>query len=161
MAQAFYVNITGQKQGVIKGDVTVKGHEGSILGLALSHEVLSPRDPASGLATGKRMHKPLTITTPWGSASPKLLNALYNNESLTSVLMHFSRSMANGIETEFMTIELTNASVSDLVSRVPNVSDPNLVKMQEYHEVSFTYQKIKTTFLDGAIVAIDSWEAPV
>jgi type VI protein secretion system component Hcp len=43
---------------------------------------------------------------------------------------------------------------------VPNVTDPNM-KMLEYHEISFTYQKIKTTYLDGAIVAMDSWEAPV
>lgn len=160
MAQAFYVNVTGQKQGAIKGDVTAKGHEGSILGWALSHEILSPRDAASGLATGKRMHKPLTITTPWGSATPKLLTAMYNNENLTSVLLRFSRIMADGKDTEFMTIELTKASVSDLVSRVPNVTDPNM-KMLEYHEISFTYQKIKTTYLDGAIVAMDSWEAPV
>jgi hypothetical protein len=25
-----------------------------------AHEIVSPRDPASGLPTGKRMHKPLT-----------------------------------------------------------------------------------------------------
>jgi type VI secretion system secreted protein Hcp len=27
-----------------------------------SHEIVSPRDPASGLPTGKRMHKPFTTT---------------------------------------------------------------------------------------------------
>jgi bacteriocin-like protein len=26
--------------------------------IAVSHEIVSPRDPASGLPTGKRMHKP-------------------------------------------------------------------------------------------------------
>jgi hypothetical protein len=30
------------------------------------------RDPQSGLPTGKRMHKPLRVTTPVGSASPAL-----------------------------------------------------------------------------------------
>ena len=66
MAHNFYITITGQKQGAIKGDVTLKGHEGAILGLALSHEIVSPRDPQSGLPSGKRMHKPMKITTPVG-----------------------------------------------------------------------------------------------
>lgn len=32
-----------------------------------SADVVSPRDPASGLATGKRMHKPMVITADWSS----------------------------------------------------------------------------------------------
>ena len=27
------------------------------------HEIVSPRDPASGLATGKRQHKPFSFTS--------------------------------------------------------------------------------------------------
>jgi hypothetical protein len=34
--------------------------------------IVSPRDAASGLPTGKRMHKPMTIVKEWGAASPKL-----------------------------------------------------------------------------------------
>jgi hypothetical protein len=34
-----------------------------------STDVVSPRDPASGLATGKRMHKPMVITADWSSQS--------------------------------------------------------------------------------------------
>ena len=37
-----------------------------------SYEV-KPRDSASGMATGKRMHKPLTVVKEWGPASPQLL----------------------------------------------------------------------------------------
>ena len=60
-----------------------------------------------------------------------------------------------------MTIDLTNASVSDLVSIAPNGSDPSLAKVQEYNEVSFTYQKITTTFTVGAITATDNWEVQI
>jgi type VI secretion system secreted protein Hcp len=161
MAHNFYITITGQKQGAIKGDVTLKGHEGAILGLALSHEIISPRDPQSGLPTGKRMHKPMKITTPWGSATPRLLNSLYTNETLTSVHMSFLRPTATGAEAQFMTIDLTNASVSDFVSIVPNGSDPSLAKVQEYNEISLTYQKITTTFTVGGVTATDDWEAQV
>ena len=161
MAQNFYITIQGQKQGAIKGDVTLKGHEGAILGLALSHDIVSPRDPQSGLPTGQRMHKPLTTTTPWGAATPKLLNAIYTNETLTSVHMSFWRINAAGVETQFMTIDLTNANVADLASRVPNTSDPNLAKVPEYHDIAFTYQKITNTFTVGGITATDDWEAQV
>jgi type VI secretion system secreted protein Hcp len=159
MAQAFYITAQGQKQGPIKGDATQKGHEGAILGLALSHDIISPRDPASGLPTGKRQHKPLTVTIPWGSATPRLLNALYSNENLTTVNLSFFRTTPAGIDVEFMTIDLTNASVSEITSVVPNVSDPNLSKLQEYNEVSFTYQKITTTFTVGGITATDDWQS--
>ena len=34
--------------------------------IALDYTLVSPRDAASGQASGKRMHKPLTITKEWG-----------------------------------------------------------------------------------------------
>ena len=36
------------------------------------HEVKSPRDASSGMPSGKRMHKPVTITKEWGPATPQL-----------------------------------------------------------------------------------------
>jgi len=33
---------------------------------------IAPRDAASGMPTGKRMHKPMTIVKEWGAATPKL-----------------------------------------------------------------------------------------
>jgi len=37
------------------------------------YQVISPRDAASGQATGKRMHKPFTIVKEWGAATPQLM----------------------------------------------------------------------------------------
>ena len=36
------------------------------------YQVRGPRDAGSGLATGKRQHKPLTIIKEWGAATPQL-----------------------------------------------------------------------------------------
>jgi hypothetical protein len=36
------------------------------------YQVTSPRDAASGLATGKRQHKPITIIKEWDAATPQL-----------------------------------------------------------------------------------------
>jgi len=35
--------------------------------------VTGPRDPVSGQASGKRMHKPFTIVKEWGAATPQLM----------------------------------------------------------------------------------------
>jgi hypothetical protein len=37
------------------------------------YQVISPRDSASGQASGKRMHKPITVVKEWGPATPQLM----------------------------------------------------------------------------------------
>jgi hypothetical protein len=40
-----------------------------------SYQVIGPRDVATGQASGKRMHKPLTVVKEWVAASPELAAA--------------------------------------------------------------------------------------
>jgi len=40
-------------------------------------EGFSRRDPASGLPTGKRMHKPFTVTAPFAQGLPSFLGSPY------------------------------------------------------------------------------------
>lgn len=54
--------------------------------VSLSHSVVSPRDAASGLATGKRMHKPMVITKSLDKSSPQLFT-LVVAESGSSVII--------------------------------------------------------------------------
>src|SRR4249920_960420 len=75
-ADSIYISVKGQKQGPFKGEALQKGAEGKIAGLKFRHELMSPRDPASGLPTGKRQHRPVIITKEWGAASPQLFQAL-------------------------------------------------------------------------------------
>jgi len=50
---------------------------------------VSPRDPASGLPTGKRQHKPISFLKEWGAATPQLFQALVTNENLKTVKFEF------------------------------------------------------------------------
>ena len=59
MALNAYLTLKGQKQGAINGPVTQKGRENSIAVHAFGNEIDSPRDAATGLPTGKRIHKPV------------------------------------------------------------------------------------------------------
>ncbi len=126
--------VTGQKQGSF----------GQMILIGMSHEIVSPRDAASGQATGKRQHKPFTIVKEWDKATPLLLNALTTNETLTSVLIGLLKP--NG--QQFATIKLTNAQLSHYVAN----------GLTEHW--SFTYQKITWTHVDGGTTAEDDWEAP-
>jgi type VI secretion system secreted protein Hcp len=161
MALNSYLSLKGQKQGDIKGSVTQKGREGKIMVIAVNHEVVSPRDAASGLPTGKRMHKPFVITKEIDKSSPLLYNVLVNNENIADWELQFWRPSATGAEQQHYTIKLTNANIASINFRMPNNKHPELMKFAEYEEIAFTYQKIEWTWVDGGITAMDDWESPV
>ena len=139
--------IVGQKSGAIvgkSGAIAGDGPNGKIMVIAVSHEIVSPRDAASGLPTGKRQHKPFTIRKELDKSTPLLYSALVTNENLSSATFTYQRNGA-----PFMTVKLTNANISDIAQSGGSES------------VSFTYQKIQWTWIDGGITAEDDWESPV
>src|SRR5437867_1025476 len=166
MALNAYLSLKGVKQGQIKGSVTQKGREDKIMVIAVSHEVISPRDPASGLPTGKRMHKPFVITKELDKSSPLLYNALVNNENLSEWELQFwtpqiKATGGMGTEVQHYTVKLVNANIASISFRMLNNKNPELMKYAEFEEVAFTYQKIIWTWTDGGVTAEDDWESPV
>ena len=165
MALNAYLVLEGNTQGAIKGSVTQKGREDSIMVIAVHHEVVSPRDAASGLPTGKRMHKPFRITKELDKSSPLLYNVLVNNENIKKWELKFWTPQlkavgGGGTEFQHYTVKLTNANVASITFKMANNKHPDLMKYAEYEEVEFTYQKIEWTWNDGGITADDDWEAP-
>jgi hypothetical protein len=61
MPMPCHLTIEGEKQGKIEGSCEMQGRGGSILVYELQHNVHMPRDPHSGLPSGKRVHDPFTI----------------------------------------------------------------------------------------------------
>ena len=164
MALNAYLKLKGQKQGDIKGSVTRKGREGQILVIAVSHGILSPRDVASGLPTGKRMHKPLIITKELDKSSPLLMNALVNNENISTFTLDFyqpalAAGTGAGSETNYYRIQLVNANIASIETHMDNNTHPDLMRYAPYEQIAFTYQKISWTFLDGGITSTDNWES--
>ena len=157
-ADNIYLSITAAKQGLLKGDGQ-KGLESKIVALRFHSEVMSPRDAATGLPTGKRQHKPLTITKEWGPASPQLWLALVTNEVLTDVVIDFVGidPKTPGTMTLSHTIKLTNASVSSIVQSTDPL--PNGTTRQ-LEDVSFTFQKIEIMDARAKTDVMDSWGMP-
>jgi type VI secretion system secreted protein Hcp len=167
MALNGYLKYKGQKSGDVKGSVTQKGRENSIEIIAVSHSIISPRDMASGLPTGKRMHKPIVVTHELDASVPVACNILCGNENIVSWKLDFystqignDRTTGTNLEQNYYSIELVNASIASIDFRMANNKHPDLMKFKEYVEVAFVYEKITGTWIKGGISFSDDWAAP-
>jgi type VI secretion system secreted protein Hcp len=84
-----YASFKGKKQGQLKGESTKVGREKDgwfeVVSFEMGTEV--PVDSKTGMATGKRQHKPVVITKNVDAASPLLLNAHGANETFETVII--------------------------------------------------------------------------
>jgi type VI secretion system secreted protein Hcp len=161
MALNAYLTLTGETQGKVEGSCTQAGREGLMEIYGFSHEVISPRDAASGLPTGKRQHKPVSVTKPIDKATPLLMNILTNNENITAWRLDFWQPSRSGKEFQYYTIELLNGSVASIRAEMLNNKYPENMKHEVREHLAFCYQKITWTWQDGGISAEDDWETPV
>ena len=159
MAGTFFVSIKGKKQGQFTGDSGKNQTEIPILGF--SYGVTSPRDPVSGLATGRRQHKPVAILKEWGPASVQIFEALVTNETLSPVIIREMRTDPSGKEATYMEIRLTNASISALQIDPERQDDKPTFTDHEIERVEFTFQKIEIENFLSKSTASDDWEARV
>ncbi len=164
MAYEFYVSIEGTKQGKLKGESLRDAHKNKITGLSYSHEIQSPRDVATGLASGKRQHGPIAFTKEWGPASPQLFQALVSNEILKSVKFEFIHTTPEGIEEVYYTIELEHGTVSGIKSATGIGQDSSgssrhgeAYDTHELEVIALTYKKITVSHLPGKTSASDDW----
>ena len=89
-----YLKIKGQKTG---GAVTL-------------HEIVSPRDAASGLPTGKRMHKPLVFAIELDKGSP-LLAGLTVGAKLAEVTFSVDAEGKSPVTLKNASVQSIDASV--------------------------------------------------
>lgn len=154
-ATSIRITVEGSRQGKFKIDV-LRRNETPVV--RYQYTVSSPRDAATGMATGKRQHSPVVITKEWGASSPQFYQALTTNEVLKSVLIEFIRTGPDGRDAVFQTVTLTNASVSRInqfVNAAPIAGVPPDERALE--EISFTFQKIEVENKDGKTMALDDW----
>jgi len=142
------MKVTGQKQGVFKGDdnAAAKGI-GLITVTGYQFDLLVPHDPSTGLGTGKRQYKPLVATHVMGGSSPQFLDAAATNESLTSVVINFFRTDRFGRDVNYYRVTLTGAHIVE-VHQYTSGADV-------LEDDSFTFRKVqqedliaKTSFED-------------
>ncbi len=150
MPSSSYIKFTGQRSGTISGPSTNKSHAHEWPLTSFTHEVSSPRDPQSGLPTGRRQHHAVVVTLPLATNIPILWSVLVNNENLSNVVLSFISNGPDGQIEDVYKITLTNANISDIIE-VASGSTPAF-------QISMTYQRIEweTT---GGVSVFDDWES--
>ena len=160
MSTQIFATVTGAKQGVFKGESTQKGFENKIPCVGFNYGVTVPHDQATGQASGKRQHEPVSITREWGASSPQFFAAAYTNEVLTTVLIEVFTTAANGVQQVDHTVTLTNATLSAVEdSLFLGQTGGPVVDSRELQQISFTFQKIEITSVTGGTSAVDDWSS--
>jgi type VI secretion system secreted protein Hcp len=155
-----FATITGAKSGDIRGGSTMKETEGMIECVGFKYTVKSPRDPASGLATGKHQEGEIIIAKHLDIATPLLLNVMYTNETLKSVTIRFYKKNPTGLSVLFQTIQLTNASIAEIAQNGGTfLPDKSVPAANTNEQIAFTFQKITITNMESKTSAMDDWEA--
>jgi type VI secretion system secreted protein Hcp len=140
------VAITGRSNTPIKGGPD--GQKDKIDVLSYSEGIVSPRDAASGLPTGKRMHKPFTIVKEVDAATPLLMQACATNETLPAVQLALHPP---GASADVVTVTLHNASCSEIEDSTAEDG------VHEIETVSFTFQKITVENAAAKTMFEDDW----
>jgi type VI secretion system secreted protein Hcp len=163
MAVEFFATVTGSKQGVFKPEGPPSGPgKGKIRGVAFTYAVNSPRDPATGLPTGKRQHQPVTFTKEWGASSPQFYQSAFTNETLTTVLFEFYATQVDGKTVVDHTIKLTDVTIASVGQSLhEGQAGGPLVDSGDLQTIAFVFQKIEITNLLAGTQASDDWEARV
>jgi type VI secretion system secreted protein Hcp len=151
-----YCTVVGVKQGKFTGD-GVHGGSTEIPVYALTQEVKVPYDAASGQATGKRQHSPVTIVKELDKSSPLFFSAVVTNETLRSVTCTLYRDV-DGALRAYYRIALTNANIVEVKDSGDGVN--GTAQSDEHERISFVYQKMEVTDLDSNTTAIDDWSLP-
>ena len=151
-ADKFYVQFEGIKQGSFKGAIQRNGSPWIEI-QSFSRGVVSPRDAATGQASGKREHTPILIVKQADAASAQISQAAHSNELLREVLIQSVRTGPNGKEQVYQTIKLTDAIIAN-VDRVAGST------RNEAERIRLTYQKIEVTDSKGGVTATDDWISP-
>ncbi len=154
-AETGYLTIKGQKSGEIKGEVTNKGHEGTMEVVALGY-MTSVQTSSSGIAIGRRVMQPISFTLRWSKATPLLLAATTTSETLTQVKYQGWGPKADGTSVELHEIALTNARIVSLDLKDRNGDDNTVDPLVT---ITLSYQKLEMTHMDGGITATDDWTA--
>ena len=161
-----FLSVEGTKIGRFKGSATQRGMEDKIPVLRFDYEIKSPRDVATGQASGKRQHNPIRFVKEWDASTPQFFQALVTNEVIKSATFEFFKNNSRTGQSElYHVIKLTNGNISGIRQFTGDAGTSLLSakaassEVGEYEEISFTFQKIEIENRPGKTMALDDWMA--
>lgn len=145
----------------VAGDVTgTPDRTGAIEVLYYQSDVKSPRDLATGQASGRRQYQPVIIRKRIDKASPLLARALATNQIGDATIQFYRQAAGHGVggQEQFFTVQFQGISFASIQHLLPDThKSAGEVSTPPIEELTFTFQKITWTFVDGGITATDDW----
>lgn len=143
-AQTITLMIEGAKQGKFKAESNRSKFEGKSELIGFLQEIVSPRDPASGAATGKTSYQPVTLLKQSGASSPQIFQAMITNELLKKVNIDFYKTDQTGQEVNYYSITLENVSVSGYKQFIGPLDNEKFNPANNilFDEIKLVFQKI-------------------
>lgn len=158
MALTSYMKVKGNKSGDIKGDCQQGGDKkDTMLIYGIEHTIEIPKDTHTGLPTGQRIHKPMTVTKHLDQATPKLMKMCTTGEHGEVTIDHY-RIKDDGSEEKYYTTKLEDAIIVNIHYYKPTTFLPENKPFHDMEDISFTYSKITHTYHDGNIETTDDWK---
>ncbi len=145
----------------VKGESTQEsmGRKDSIECVAYEQGVKTAREAGTGMMTGRRQYDPVRIVKRIDKASPLIMKALTNNETIDGVFKFFRPNpKGDGTTEQFYTVEIKNGNVASVRDLVNSTLDKELVHNPPLEEVTFVFQDIAWTFTNGGVTHQDSWK---
>jgi type VI secretion system secreted protein Hcp len=134
-------------QGHLKGSSTSKnGDLDFSKGLechGYKFDMTTQYDAASGLPSGKRMHKPIVIVREIDKASPLLFHAMASDDTFQVATLYFNKPGPGEKPSNVRTIELTNGAIVDII-QLPQTTGKN-----KSQAITLVYEAIKVNGVPG------------
>ena len=162
MALSTYLQggVATDSNGDFSGDCEQAGREGWMEIHAWDGGVVSPRDAASGLPTGKRRHKEFSILKDVDQASPILMAVLCGNGNIAELNFNMFRPSIGGDEEHFFSITLKDATVSHIHQEMLDNKFPDNMNIAIRERVKFCFRSIVWSHVVASKETEDDWRAP-
>ena len=145
----------------IQGESTQRslGRENSIECVYYEQEVMTAREAGSGMATGRRQYKPLTIRKRIDKSTPLIAKALVENQKIDAKFKFFRPNpTGDGTTEQFYTVEIKQGRVAHQKQFVPDTIVPATATDPALEEVSFVFHTISWTYTNGGVTHEDTWD---
>ena len=135
------------------------GRQNSIECVYYEQEVMTAREAGSGMATGRRQYKPLTIRKRIDKSTPLIAKALVENTKIDASFKFFRPNpTGDGTTEHFFTVEIKQGRVAHQKQFVPDTIVPATATDPALEEVSFVFHTISWTYTNGGVTHEDTWD---
>lgn len=157
MAIPVYLWLKDDGGNIVKGDVDVRGREGSIEINEIMHTVELPIDDLTGKITGTCGHGEMCFRKDIDNSSPYLSKGVSRGSKFSEAVFKYYRINYSGQEEEYFRVTLTDCRMTDIDSFMLDIKSPRFETYSHQEYVSISYKKIEWHYLDGNIIHSHSW----